>query len=97
MGGPCDPETSVPFEGREAAVSIAADGPISGEAQLYEGTALKDQNISANSLKAAEESQVGVADQTLRGAPYTGGCRSAMRPAVSVPKGQETIPEIRVH
>ena len=80
VGNPCDPETSV------AAVSIIADGPISGEAQLHEGTALKDQNINADSLTAAGESQVGDADQTLRGAPYTGTCRSAMCPAVSVPK-----------
>ena len=29
---------------REAAVSIVADGPISGEAQLHERTALKEQD-----------------------------------------------------
>ena len=35
VGDPCDPETSVPMS-REAAVSIVADGPISGDAQLHE-------------------------------------------------------------
>ena len=91
VGDPCDSETSVPFESREAAVSIVADGPISGEAQLHEIAALKEQNkeisnINANSLRVAEESQVADADQTLRGALYTGNCRSEMCPAVNVPK-----------
>jgi hypothetical protein len=89
VGDPCDPETSVSEPSREAAVSIVADGPISGEAQLHESTALGHHDkagSNTNSRRAADEAQVGDANQTLQGAPYTGSCGSAMCPAVSVPK-----------
>ena len=62
---------------------------ISAEAQLHESTALNEQEKSVsdtNSRRAADESQVGDANQTLLGAPYTGSCCSVMCPAVSVPK-----------
>ena len=45
---------------------------ISSEAQLHESTALNEQDKSVNdtnSRRAADESQVGDANQTLLGAP----------------------------
>ena len=89
MSEPCGPETSVSEPPREAAASMVADGPIPGEAQLHESTTLKEQDkevSDTNSQRAADESQVGDANQTLRAAPYTGSCGSAMCPTVSVPK-----------
>ena len=39
-----------------------------------------------NSRRAADDSQVGDASQSLQRATYTGSCGSAMCPAVNVPK-----------